>query len=56
MARIVVKNDPERKVGAAGTLQDVNVAISQAKEKLIIIGNFDMMLNGWSALPSQRCG
>jgi hypothetical protein len=30
------------------TLQDVNVAISRAKKKLIILGNFDMMLNGWT--------
>jgi cadmium resistance protein CadD (predicted permease) len=39
----------ERNVGAAGTLQDLNVAISRSKEKLIILGNFDMMLNGWTA-------
>jgi len=25
----------------------------EQKEKLIIIGNFDMMLNGWSILPPQ---
>jgi superfamily I DNA and/or RNA helicase len=31
-------------VGVAGTLQDLNVAISRAKEKLIIVGNFGMML------------
>jgi superfamily I DNA and/or RNA helicase len=47
----LVRNNPERNVGAAGTLQDLNVAISRSKEKLIIIGNFDMMLNGWSASP-----
>jgi hypothetical protein len=45
------RNNPERNVGAAGTLQDLNVAISRSKEKLIILGNFDMMLNGWSASP-----
>ena len=49
----LVRNNPEKRVGAAGNLQDVNVAISRAKEKLIIIGNFDTMLNGWSALPPQ---
>jgi hypothetical protein len=50
----LVRNNPERNVGAAGTLQDLNVAISRSKEKLIIIGNFDMMLNGWtSSLPNQ---
>ena len=31
-------------MGAAGGLQDLNVAISRSKEKLIILGNFDMML------------
>jgi hypothetical protein len=34
-------------------LQDVDVAISRAKEKLIIVGSFDMMLNGWSSLSGQ---
>jgi hypothetical protein len=29
-------------------LQDLNVAISRSREKLIILGNFDMMLNGWT--------
>ena len=47
----LTRNNPERNVGAAGTLQDLNVAISRSKEKLIIVGNFDMMLNGWSASP-----
>ncbi|MFI5423945.1 MAG: AAA domain-containing protein [Nitrososphaeraceae archaeon] len=49
----LVRSNPERIVGQAGTLQDLNVAISRAKEKLIIVGNFDMMLNGWSRLPSN---
>jgi hypothetical protein len=44
----LVRNNSERNVGAAGTLQDLNVAISRSKEKLIILGNFDMMLNGWT--------
>src|ERR671915_955111 len=44
----LVRNNPDRNVGAAGTLQDLNVAISRSKEKLIILGNFDMMLNGWT--------
>lgn len=44
----LTRNNPERNVGAAGTLQDLNVAISRSKEKLIILGNFDMMSNGWS--------
>lgn len=50
------RNNPERNVGAAGTLQDLNVAISRSKEKLIILGNFDMMLNGWSAVSLTNRG
>ena len=50
----LTRNNPERNVGAAGTLQDINVAISRAKEKLIILGNFDMMLNGWTSSTSNR--
>jgi hypothetical protein len=50
------RNNPERNVGAAGTLQDLNVAISRSKEKLIILGNFDMMLNGWSAVSLTNHG
>lgn len=45
----LVRNNLERNVGAAGTLQDLNVAISRSKEKLIILGNFNMMINGWTA-------
>jgi len=41
---LLTRNNPERNVGAAGTLQDLNVAISRSKEKLIILGNFEMML------------
>ena len=37
----------------AGTLQDLNVAISRSKEKLFVLGNFDMMLNGWSGVASN---
>jgi superfamily I DNA and/or RNA helicase len=48
----LVRNNPERNVGATGTLQDLNVAISRSKEKLIILGNFDMMLNGWTNASS----
>jgi superfamily I DNA and/or RNA helicase len=48
----IVRNNPERQVGAVGSLQDLNVAISRSKEKLFIIGSFDMMMNGWSKVPS----
>jgi superfamily I DNA and/or RNA helicase len=44
-----VRNNPERLVGAVGSLQDLNVAISRSKEKLIIVGSFEMMLNGSSS-------
>jgi hypothetical protein len=40
----------------ADALQDVNVAISRSREKLIILGNFDTMLNGWSDVPSSDNG
>src|SRR6478609_1283058 len=49
----LVRNNPQNNVGAAGTLQDVNVAISRSKEKLNILGNFDMMLNGWTSSPAD---
>src|SRR2546428_7045838 len=52
----LTRNNPERNVGAAGTLQDLNVAISRSKEKLIIIGNFDMMLNGWNGGAASSSG
>jgi len=52
----LVRNNRERNVGAAGALQDVNVAISRSKEKLIIMGNFNTMLNGFSAVPSSDNG
>jgi superfamily I DNA and/or RNA helicase len=45
----IVRNNPERIVGAVGSLLDLNVAISRSKEKLIIVGNFEMMLNGYSS-------
>ena len=41
----IVRNNLERHIGAIGSLQDLNVAISRSKEKLIIVGSFDMMLN-----------
>ena len=50
----LVRNNPERIVGAAGTLQDLNVAISRPKEKIIILGNFEMMLNGWSGYSQNN--
>jgi superfamily I DNA and/or RNA helicase len=43
----LVRNNKDRYLGAAGELQDLNVSISRAKRKLIIIGNFDMMMNGY---------
>ncbi|NAL77884.1 DEAD/DEAH box helicase [Nitrososphaera sp. AFS] len=43
----LVRNNKDRYLGAAGELQDLNVSISRAKKKLIIIGNFDMMINGY---------
>jgi superfamily I DNA and/or RNA helicase len=50
----IVRNNPERLVGAVGSLQDLNVAVSHSKEKLIIVGSFDMMLNGRSRLYGRN--
>jgi hypothetical protein len=52
----LVRNNPEKNVGAADNLQDVNVAISRAREKLIIMGNFNTILNGWSGSYSRSSG
>jgi len=49
----LARNNENKIIGAAGTLEDLNVSISRAKNKLIILGNFDMMLNGWSYLPTS---
>jgi len=46
----IVRNNSERQIGALGSLQDLNVAISRAKEKLFIVGSFEMMMNGWSRI------
>jgi ABC-type oligopeptide transport system ATPase subunit len=43
----LVRNNDEKNLGAAGALQDLNVSISRAKEKLIILGSFDMMTEGY---------
>jgi superfamily I DNA and/or RNA helicase len=45
----LVRNNKERHLGAIGGLQDLNVSISRAKQKLIIIGSFDMMIDGYSS-------
>jgi energy-coupling factor transporter ATP-binding protein EcfA2 len=50
----IVRNNPERQIGAIGSLQDLNVAISRSKEKLIIVGNFDMMLNAHPRLYNSQ--
>jgi superfamily I DNA and/or RNA helicase len=44
----IALNNPERQIGAAGSLQDLNVAISRAKEKLFVAGSFEMMMSRWS--------
>ena len=49
----IVRNNPERQIGAVGSLQDLNVAISRSKEKLFLIGSFDMMQQGWTKVPTQ---
>jgi hypothetical protein len=48
----LTKNNPSHWLGAAGTLQDLNVAISRARSKLIIVGSYDMLANGWRRAPT----
>jgi superfamily I DNA and/or RNA helicase len=45
----LVRNNKEKYLGALGELQDLNVSISRAKQKLIIVGSFDMMINGYNS-------
>lgn len=45
----IVRNNQDKTLGALAELPDLNVSISRAKKKLIIVGSFDMMLNGWTA-------
>ena len=40
-----VRNNPEKQVGAIGSLEDLNAAFSRSKIKLSIVGNFDMMMS-----------
>jgi len=48
----LTKNNPERCLGAAGTFQDLNVAISRAKCKLILVGSYEMLADGWRQPPT----
>jgi hypothetical protein len=42
----LVRNNQEKTLGALAELADLNVSISRAKKKLIIVGSFDMMADG----------
>jgi superfamily I DNA and/or RNA helicase len=42
----LVRNNQDKALGALTELPDLNVSISRAKKKRIIIGSFDMMVNG----------
>jgi superfamily I DNA and/or RNA helicase len=42
----LVRNNQDKTLGALAELPDLNVSISRAKKKLIIIGSFDMMTDG----------
>jgi superfamily I DNA and/or RNA helicase len=44
----IIRINPERQIGAVNSVQDLNVALSRVKEKLFIIGGFEMIMNGWS--------
>jgi AAA domain len=42
----LVRNNQDKNLGALAELPDLNVSISRAKKKLIIIGSFEMMADG----------
>jgi superfamily I DNA and/or RNA helicase len=42
----LVRNNQDKTLGALTELPDLNVSISRAKKKLIIVGSFDMMVEG----------
>jgi hypothetical protein len=42
----LVRNNLDKTLGALAELPDLNVSISRAKKKLIIVGSFDMMADG----------
>jgi len=48
----LTRNNSNKEIGAAGGLEDLNVAISRSKYKLIMLGNFDMLQNGWMWAPT----
>jgi hypothetical protein len=49
----ITRNNPDHMLGAVGSLQDLNVAISRPLCKLIIVGSFEMLEDGWMWLPSR---
>ena len=42
----LVRNNQDKTLGALADLPDLNVSISRAKKKLIIVGSFEMMADG----------
>jgi superfamily I DNA and/or RNA helicase len=42
----IVRNNHDKTFGALAELPDLNVSISRAKKKLIIVGSLDMMADG----------
>jgi superfamily I DNA and/or RNA helicase len=43
----LVRNNQDKALGALTELPDLNVSISRPKKKLIIVGSFDMMADGY---------
>ena len=48
----LARNNPEFYMGKEGDLPELNVAISRAREKLIIVGNIEMLRKGLATLPT----
>jgi hypothetical protein len=45
--KLILEKNQDKTLGALAELPDLNVSISRTKKKLIIIGSFDMMADGY---------
>ncbi len=50
----VVRSNRERLIGASGNPEAINVAISRARCKLVIVGDFETFAGGWVYLPTEN--
>ncbi len=52
----LVRNNEYYYIAQEGSLQDLNVAISRARRKLIVLGSLEMMYEGLRSLPTPQRG